>query len=94
MLLCGSQVFWIVFFWKRGWGSTHFFGCLGKNDQLTDIPQDLDGLGSFLTHISCSCVKIRLHSENELPRLPDSALKVCLEGGLWVGGPTKNLSLG
>ena len=34
-------------------------------------------------HISSSWVKIRLHTENQLPRLPGSALKV-YSG--WVGG--------
>ena len=28
-----------------------------------------------------SCVKIRLHTENQLPRLPGSALKVPVVGG-------------
>ena len=31
-----------------------------------------------------SWVKIRLHTKNQLPRLPGSALKVC--GGVGVGG--------
>ena len=35
-------------------------------------------------HISSSWVKIRLHAENHLPRLPGSALKVYVVGG--VGG--------
>ena len=35
-------------------------------------------------HISTSWVKIRLHTKNQLPRLPGSALKV--PGGGWVGG--------
>ena len=30
----------------------------------------------FLVHISSSFVKIRLHTENQLPTLPGSALKV------------------
>ena len=46
-----------------------------------------EGLGDpyFFLYISSSWVKIRLHTENELPRLPGSALKVC--GGVgWGGG--------
>ena len=44
------------------------------------------GLGDpyFFLHISSSWVKIRLHTENQLPGLPGSALKVVLGG--WVGG--------
>ncbi len=34
----------------------------------------------FFLHISSSWVKIRLHTENHLPGLPGSALKVCLVG--------------
>ncbi len=55
----------------------------------------------FFLHISSSWVKIRLHTENHLPGLPGSALKVCLVGGVaqdmwWMlrricGGPTHNL---
>ena len=37
----------------------------------------------FFLHISSSWVKIRLHTENELPMLSGSALKVELVGG-WV----------
>ena len=44
----------------------------------------------FFLHISSSWVKIRLHTENHLPGLPGSALKVCL-GGVVGGGPTHNL---
>ena len=50
------------------------------------------GLGDpyFFLHISSSWVKIRLYTENELPLLSGSALKV--ELGWWVvGGPTNNL---
>ena len=36
----------------------------------------------FFLHISSSWVKIRLHTENQLPRLPGSALKV---PGWWGG---------
>ena len=32
----------------------------------------------FSLHISFSWVKIRLHTENQLPRLPGSDLKVCV----------------
>ena len=39
-----------------------------------------DGTGNnesvLFSHISSSWVKIRLHTENPLPRLPGSALKV------------------
>ena len=44
------------------------------------------GLGDpyFFLYISSSWVKIRLHTENELPRLPGSALKVPVVG--WGGG--------
>ena len=42
----------------------------------------------LLLHISSSWVKIRLHTENQLPRLPGSTLKVYVGGG-GVGGPTK-----
>ena len=54
----------------------------------------------FFLHISSSQVKIRLHTENQLPRLPGSALKVqvwCAAGAMWwmlqglCGGPTNNL---
>jgi hypothetical protein len=38
----------------------------------------------FCLHISSRCVKIRLHTENQLPMLPGSALKV--PGGGGVGG--------
>ena len=41
---------------------------------------------SFL-HISSSLVKIRLHTENHLPKLSGSALKVVVWGG-GVGGQT------
>ena len=34
----------------------------------------------FFLYISSSWVKIRLHTENHLPGLPGSALKVCLVG--------------
>ena len=46
------------------------------------------GLGDpyFFLHISSSWVKIRLHTENQLPKLSGSALKVYVVG--WVGGPT------
>ena len=49
---------------------------------------------NFFLHISSSWVKIRLHTENQLPRLPGSTLKVVVwwwVGGWveWVGGPTK-----
>ena len=42
------------------------------------------GLGDpyFFLHISSSLVKIRLHTENQLPKLSGSALKVVV----WVGG--------
>ena len=52
---------------------------------------------NFFLHISSSWVKIRLHTENQLARLPGSALKVYVGGwgevggvrwGGWVGGPT------
>ena len=36
----------------------------------------------FFLYISSSWVKIRLHTENQLPRWSGSALKVCL--GWWV----------
>ena len=41
----------------------------------------------FFLHILSSWVKIRLHTENQLPKLSGSALKVVV----WVvvGGPTK-----
>jgi hypothetical protein len=39
----------------------------------------------FLLHISSSWVNIRLHTENQLPRLPGSALKVPGGGGGVVG---------
>ena len=44
------------------------------------------GLGDpyFFLHISSSWVKIRLHTENQPPRLSGSALKVVV----WGGGPT------
>ena len=47
------------------------------------------GLGDpyIFLHISSSLVKIRLHTENKLPMLSGSALKVLLGGG----GPTNNL---
>ncbi len=35
----------------------------------------------FFLHISSSWVKIRLHTENQLPMWSGSALKVCLVGG-------------
>ena len=49
------------------------------------------GLGDpyFFLHISSSWVKIRLHTENGLPKLSRSALKaVVWSGGGVVGGPT------
>ena len=51
------------------------------------------GLGDpyFFLHISSSWVKIRLHTENQLPKLSGSALKVVVwsgGGGGGVGGPT------
>jgi hypothetical protein len=39
------------------------------------------GYPYFFLHISTSWVKIRLHAENQLPRLPGSALKVYVGGG-------------
>jgi hypothetical protein len=36
----------------------------------------------FFSHISSIWVKIRLHTKNQLPRLPGSAVKV----PVWVGG--------
>ena len=41
------------------------------------------GLGDpyFFLHISSSWVKIRLHTENQLPGLPGSALKVSVGWG-------------
>ena len=39
----------------------------------------------FFLHISSSWVKIRLLAENHLPRLPGSALKVCVGWGGEVG---------
>ena len=39
----------------------------------------------FFLYISSSWVKIRLHTENELPMLPGSALKVPVGGGVVVG---------
>ena len=41
------------------------------------------GLGDpyFFLHISSSWVKIRLHTENQLPGLPESALKVSVGWG-------------
>ena len=36
-------------------------------------------------HISSSWVKIRLHTGNQLPRLPGY---ISLSGGGWMGGPT------
>ena len=38
----------------------------------------------FLLHISSSLVKIRLHTENQLPKLSGSALKVVV--WWWSGG--------
>ena len=35
-------------------------------------------------HNSSSWVKIRLHTENQLPGLPENALKVCVGGVGWV----------
>ena len=48
------------------------------------------GLGDpyFFLHISFSWVKIRLHTENQLPTLSGSALKVVMWGGVGGGGPT------
>ena len=42
-----------------------------------------DGTPILFLHISSSSVKIRLYTENQLPRLPGSALKVPVVGG-WV----------
>ena len=44
------------------------------------------GLGDpyFFLHISSSWVKIRLHTENQLPGLPGSGLKVLLCGVVYV----------
>ena len=42
----------------------------------------------YFLHISSSWVKIRLHTENQLPGLSGSALKVSV-GGVVEGGPTK-----
>ena len=39
---------------------------------------------NFFLHISSSWVKIRLHTENELPMLSGSSLKVELGGGVVV----------
>ena len=39
-------------------------------------------------HNSSSWIKIRLHTENQLPGLPGSALKVCV-GGVVVVGSTQ-----
>ena len=47
-----------------------------------------EGDPNFVKHISSSWVKIRLDAENQLPKLPGSALKVCVGwgggGGWWV----------
>ena len=59
----------------------------------------LGGAGdpNFFLHISSSWVKIRLHTENHLPGLPGSALKVCLVGGVggvgWVGWVVQLITL-
>ena len=45
-----------------------------------------DGTPIFVLHISSTWVKIRLYTENQLPRLSGSGLKV--PGGWLVGGPT------
>ena len=54
------------------------------------------GLGDpyFFLHISFSWVKIRLHTENQLPTLSGSALKVVMWGGVgwWVVRPYSKLS--
>ena len=39
----------------------------------------LIGVSGIFLHIASSWVEIRLHSENQLPRLPGSALKVPVE---------------
>jgi hypothetical protein len=39
-------------------------------------------------HNSSSWVKIRLHTENQHPGLPGSALKVCVVGWWWWWGAT------
>jgi hypothetical protein len=58
-----------------------YWGGEGRGGQVTP----------FFLHISSSWVKIRLHTENQLPGLSGSALKVWLGwvGGVgWGGGPT------
>ena len=42
-----------------------------------------DGVGGGSLHISSSWAKIRFLTENPLPRLSGSALKVCVVGG-WL----------
>ena len=39
----------------------------------------------FFLHILSSCVKIRLHTKNQLPGVSGSALKVVVGWGGWVG---------
>ena len=51
------------------------------------------GLGDpyFFLHILSSWVKIRLYTENQLPMLSGTALKVYVGGWGGGGGPTNNL---
>ena len=54
---------------------------------MNKVPLDFNslfyGTPIFFLHISSIWVKIRLHTENQLPRLSGSGLKVC--GGVVVG---------
>ena len=51
-----------------------------KKIRLSSIFKNIE----VVFHISSSWVKIRLHTENQLPRLSGSALKVRLGGGVMV----------
>ena len=56
---------------------------LHTKNQLPRLGGGGSGDPNFFLHISSSWVKIRLHAENHLPRLPGSALKVSVVG--WWG---------
>ena len=55
-----------------------------KAGRRNSVFQNRSGDPKFFLCISSSWVKIRLHTENQLPSLHGSAVKV--PGGGWVGG--------
>jgi hypothetical protein len=76
------------YFFKKNWGRLPFSFFLRSSFIFHFF---LRSSSIFFWGCLSSWVKIRLHTENQLPILSGSALKVELGWGGVVGGPTNNL---